>query len=126
MLRGTVGTDRRTRVTVEIVDHNGVAHAVEAVVDTGFSGFLTLPSESIHSLGLAPIGRRVFALADGQRSRFDIYLGSVSWHDRARDVVILELTGTPLLGMASLWGSRVTIEALTGGAVEIEELPSGP
>ena len=91
-------------------------------MDTGFTGNLTLPAESIRRLGLPYIGNRTFELANGQQFRFDTYLGSVSWHDRERLVVTLESDGAPLLGMRLLWGSRLTMDALGGGAVEIEEL----
>ena len=124
MHSGTVGADRRARVTIGAFDREGRVHPVEAVVDTGFTGNLTLPAESIRRLGLPYIGNRTFELANGQQSRFEIYLGSVSWHDRERYVVTLQSGGAPLLGMALMWGSRVTVDALSGGAVEIEELVS--
>ena len=126
MPSGTVGADRRVRLTIETLDREGRAHPVDVVLDTGFAGSLTLPPETIWLLGLLYIGTRTFELADSRQVRFDTYLGSVSWHDRERLVVTLESDGAPLLGMRLLWGSRVTMDALTGGAVEIEELPSGP
>ena len=109
-------------MTIDALDREGRAHSVEAVVDTGFTGSLTLPAESIRRLGLAHIGNRTFELANEQQSRFDIYRASVSWHDRARYIVVLQSEGAPLLGMALLWDSRLTLDALDGGAVEIEEL----
>ena len=38
-------------------------------------------------------------------------------------VLVLESDSVPLLGMTLLWGSRVTLDASTGGEVAIEELP---
>ena len=96
------------------------------VLDTGFTGYLTLPADSIRLLGLAPVGQRTFELANGELSEFRVYLGSVSWHGRPSDVLILQSDGVPLLGMTLLWGSRVTVNALTGGAVAIEELAPPP
>ena len=45
---------------------------------------------------------------------------------RASRVLILQSETTPLLGMSLLWGSRVMIDVLAGGAVEVEELASNP
>ena len=92
-------------------------------MDTGFTGYLTLPQESIRQLGLRSVGQRTFELANGDLFDFQVYLGSVSWHDRANDVLVLESDSVPLLGMTLLWGSRVTLDASTGGEVAIEELP---
>ena len=41
-------------------------------------------------------------------------------------MLILQSDGVPLLGMTLLWGSRVTVNALTGGAVVIEQLAPPP
>ncbi len=122
MPSGTVRADRRAQLTIETLDRDGRSHPVDVVLDTGFTGSLTLPPETIRLLGLLYIGMRTFELADSQQVRFDTYLGSVSWHDRERLVVTLESDGAPLLGTRLLWGSRVTMDALAGGAVEIEEL----
>ena len=95
---------------------------MEAILDTGFTGYLTLPQESIRQLGLRSVGQRTFELANGDLFDFQVYLGSVSWHDRPNDVLVLESDSVPLLGMTLLWGSRVTLDASTGGEVTIEEL----
>ena len=92
-------------------------------MDTGFTGYLTLPQESIRQLGLRSVDQRTFELANGGLFDFQVYLGSVSWHDRANDVLVLESDSVPLLGMTLLWGSRVTLDASTGGEVTIDEPP---
>ena len=68
--------------------------------------------------------RRPTDLRAGQRELFDfqVYLGSVSWHGRPSDVLVLQSDSVPLLGMALLWGSRIAMDALDGGEVLIEEL----
>ena len=91
-------------------------------MDTGFTGYLTLPSQSIRDLGLPSVGQRTFELANGELFDFQVYLGSVSWHGRPGDVLVLQSDSVPLLGMALLWGSRVTMDALNDGEVAIDEL----
>ena len=126
MHRGRVSADQQALVTIDLFDGEGRPQPLEVVLDTGFTGYLTLPADSIRLLGLPPVGQRTFELANGELSEFQVYLGSVSWHGRPSDVLILQSDGVPLLGMTLLWGSRVTVNALTGGAVVIEELAPPP
>ena len=97
---------------------------IEAVVDTGFDGELTLPRGLIRRLGYPYAGFTRGTLADGSAVRFDYHEGSLLWHGREeRAVVVLAADGNPLIGMALLRGSRLTIDAVPGGAVRIEEPP---
>ena len=95
-------------VTVELIDGSGSPQPLEVVLDTGFTGYLTLPSESIEQLDLPFVGQRTFELANGELFRFDAYLAAMSWHGSLRDALVLQSDSTPLLGMTLLWGSRVT------------------
>ena len=104
------------------MDGEGRPRSVEVVLDTGFTGYLTLPPESIRQLGLPSVGQRTFELANGELFEFQVYLGSVSWRGRPSDVLVLQSDSVPLLGMTLLWGSRVTMDALNDGEVTIEEL----
>ncbi len=122
MIKGKVSGNQRPLIAVEILDSEDRLQSVEAILDTGFTGYLTLPQESIRQLGLRSVGQRTFELANGDLFDFQVYLGSVSWHDRPNDVLVLESDSVPLLGMTLLWGSRVTLDASTGGEVTIEEL----
>lgn len=95
---------------------------VEAVVDTGFDGELALPPRMVGRLGHPYAGSAVAILADGSEVRLDYHEGSVLWHGEERAVAILASDGDALLGMALLGGSRLTVNAVSGGAVRIEEL----
>ena len=93
-----------------------------AILDTGFEGYITLPTEAISALGLVPLTPSTYELADGQTVQFNTYLATASWHGRPRLALALEANGVPLLGTSLLWGSRVTLEMQAGGAVVIDEL----
>ena len=110
-------------VAVDIMDDEGRRRSVEAILDTGFAGYMTLPPESIHQLGLPSVGQRTFELANGELFEFQVYLGPVSWHGRPSDALVLQSDSVPLLGMTLLWDSRVTMDAVNDGEVTIEELP---
>ena len=121
MIRGEVSGSQQALVTVEIMDGEGRLQSLEAILDTGFTGYLTLPTETIQRLGLPSVGRRTFELANGELFEFEAYLARVSWHGRLSDALALKSDSAPLLGMTLLWGSRVTVDALTGGEVTIAD-----
>ena len=50
------------------------------------------------------------------------YSGTLLWHERPWDVVVIQSEAAPLIGMGLLWGNQVTFEALEGGGVIIEEI----
>ena len=131
MLRGRVNPDVQALITVNIHsngDHSNGDHGepVEAVIDTGFTGHLTLPACTIGRLGLSLVGHNKFKLANGEHSEFQIYNGSVTWHGHPHEVHIVQSECDPLLGMTLLWGSRITVDATTHGEVTIEEPEPGP
>ncbi len=122
MINGRVSGDQQALVVIDIMDGDSRFRPVEVILDTGFTGYLTLPTESIHDLGLPSVGRRTFELANGELFEFEAFLAAVSWHGRLVDALVLKSESAPLLGMTLLWGSRVTVDAATDGQVTVEEL----
>ena len=104
------------------MDIGGRTRPVEVVLDTGFSGSLSLPTEVVDRLRLKWVGQRTFELANGELFDFDVYLTVVMWHGFPTDALVLKSDSAPLLGMTLLWGSRVTLEASHWGEVTIEEV----
>ena len=92
------------------------------MIDTGYNGYLTLPSRWVTALQLRFAGHRRATLADGSVTVLDVYLASVIWHGRQRDVLVAEAEGSPLVGMSILQGNRMTIDVLEGGEVTIRDL----
>ena len=123
MIKGRVDGNQQALVTLDIIDGEGSIQSIEAILDTGFTGYLTLPTDSIQRLGIPSVGQRTFELANGELFEFEAFLAAVTWHGRLRDVLVLKSDSAPLLGMTLLWGSRVTVDAFFDGEVKIEELP---
>jgi predicted aspartyl protease len=116
-------------IEIDVMGEDNRRQSIEAVLDTGFSGYLTLPWDSIRGLGLQSAGQRAFELANGEQFEFNTYLAMVStylamvsWHERLRLVTVLESDSVPLLGAFLLWGNRVTLDMLDDGDVAIDEL----
>ena len=95
---------------------------LEFLVDTGFTGYLTLPPDRISQIDLPKLGESQVVLADGVQNRIEAYAGLVSWLGENRRVPIIELDSEPLLGMAFVWGNRLTVEGWEGGIVVIENV----
>jgi len=96
---------------------------VDTVLDTGFNGFLTLPSHMVRALQLSFVGNRRATLADGSTVVLDLYLATILWHGQEREVLVLQAEGGPLMGMALLYGSRVVFHVVDDGDVLIEPWP---
>ena len=72
MIIGKIKADREAVIELEIVS---LAQRVkiEAVIDTGFTGFLMLPIDLINRLNLPLIGKRNVLLADGNSVPINLY-----------------------------------------------------
>jgi clan AA aspartic protease len=95
---------------------------IEAVIDTGFDGELTLQEATIQLLGYPYSGSAGGTLADGSEVQFDYYEGRVLWHGSERPVAVIGAEGQPLIGMGLLGGSRLTLDAEPDGGVLVEDL----
>ena len=89
MITGFVSA-RVARIRLRIPGANGRSREIEAVIDTGYSGWLTLPPKLIVALGLSwqTTGRGL--LADGSECLFDVYDASVIWGRRVRRILVDE------------------------------------
>jgi len=96
---------------------------VEAVVDTGFNGFLTLLPSLIASLGCPHIGRGRAFLANGQSELFDVYAVTLIWDGQPRFVDADAADTGALIGMSLIYGYELRIQAMDGGRVTIERIP---
>ena len=122
MIEGKVSRNRQATVNIEVADVQGRFQVLEAVFDSDFTGYLTLTADTIQQLELPPVGHRKSELANGELPDFEAFLATLSWHGLRRDALVLKSDSTQLLGMALIWGSRVTLDAMTGGNVAIEAL----
>lgn len=110
-------------ISIRVLGGDEIETEIDAVVDTGFTGELTLPVDVIESLALVPAGSRDATLADDHTVDVAAYDAEVLWHERVVRIEALAMGGTPLIGMELLDGSELRVEATPGGRVRIEELP---
>ena len=72
MITGTVNARLEATIHIPVRDAAGLDHTIESVIDTGFSGSLTLPSSVIAAFGLPWRSRGTAVLANGAVDHFDI------------------------------------------------------
>lgn len=122
MIIGIVNSNLEATIRLGMIDTNGQQHQIEAIIDTGFTGFLTLPSVLIAPLGLVWLGREQGILADGSVKLFDVYKATVSWDGQLRPVEVEAADTDPLLGMSLLCGHDLWTHVMEGGTVTIVAL----
>ena len=93
---------------------------IDAVVDTGFADYLTLPRDIASELGLAFSGVLIGVLADGTEKDFQYFDVTVMWNDQPRYVRALVSDATPLIGMALLHRHSLHVDVVEGGQVVIQ------
>ena len=123
MITGRVTAQREAVVRLVILDMTHQPHDVDAVIDTGFNGFLTLPRAMVQALQLPLAGNRRVTLGDGSTVVLDLYLATVLWDTQPREVLVLAAEGGPLMGMAMLYEHRVILHVVDNGDVLIDLWP---
>ena len=123
MITGEVTPDREAVILLRVRSPGGGEMELDALLDTGFTDFLSLPPEVIAELQLPFREVSEFTLADGSTVRLEAYTVTVIWEGEERTVLALGAESDPLAGMALLHGSRVMLDVVDGGEVRIEPLP---
>jgi clan AA aspartic protease len=122
MIYGIVNVRREATLPLVIGNSSGQREVIDTVIDTGFDGFLSLPSKIIDRLALPWTISNPATLGDGSEIVFDFYTGTVIWDGQYRTIDIAESETEPLLGTAMLYGYRLQIDHIEGGTVKIEAL----
>ena len=123
MIAGMVNANREATIWLMVLSPQGHQQEIEAIIDTGFTGFLTLPPLLVTTLGLSWLCRQPGILADGRVEYFDVYVTTAIWDGQPRTVEIEAADTDPLVGMSLLEHHSLRIDVLNGGIVTITALP---
>ena len=121
MMQGYVNANCEAIISV-VIKNGSKLKSVNAVIDTGFTGFLSLPATIITELDLAWSYRERATLGDGSETLFDIYDATVIWNGQLREIEISSADTDPLVGMSLLRGYRLQVDTIEGGLVSISSL----
>ena len=122
MIVGSVGSGGDAVVRVRVRGPRSTTVEFQTVVDTGFNDWLTLSRTDIEALALPFREEGRYTLADGSETVSRLFAAEVEWFGRWRRVLVVEMDGGPLLGMAMLRGFFLGVEVIDGGRVEIRPL----
>lgn len=123
MIRGTVNYNNEAVVPLRVRGPSGSEVEIDAVIDTGFTGFLTLPPALTSALGLQLVTNTATRLGDGTMRYLDVYEVEIEWDAAWVAVRASEIDAQPLIGTRLLAGHEVFIEFVPGGGVDITPLP---
>ena len=122
MIRGIVNDYYEPMIRI-LLGSGTINHEVEAVVDTGFDGYITLPPDLIDALRLPFLREERIMLANGLVEIAKVYECLIEWDGTQRLIEIQAADTNPLVGMSLMIGCEIRIETKVGGAVQITSLP---
>ncbi len=109
------------RLTIDVENTHGTLYPCEALIDTGFTGWLMLPEAAIQQLGLTTHDQTQAVLATGEIRSIDYCLARVLWQGILQPVAVFQSRDQSLLGMQLLKGNVITIHAWEDGEIIIAE-----
>lgn len=120
MITAVIDDRLEIRVPAIVLGSAGEELQIEAILDTGFNGALTLPMSVISALGLPWWLQDVLVLANGQIEEVDVYAATILWDGLEMDILVQAMESDSLLGMELLLGYDLRARIDVGGGVEIE------
>ena len=124
MTRGFFTPEGEPAVRLRVQRGEGDGRQIEAVIDTGFNGDLTLPPDLIAALALPEATEEEVVLGDGTIRVVQLYVASVVFAEQTRRVFMGKAPTTPLVGTDLLQGFSLRVDFWEGGRVEIRERPT--
>lgn len=101
MITGTVRNQIEMIVPLEVFDADGPSRSIPFVLDSGFTGYLSLSPENVQQLQLIPKGLQPGFLADGSYVEMRVVEVHVNWHG-AKKRIEAQILGEPLIGTRML------------------------
>lgn len=92
MIKGKITAYQEAVIELEVIGLNQPMR-IEAVIDTGFTGYLTLSRPLINRLKLQQAGEQITILGDENRVVLKRYIAKVLWHGVERNVYVLQAEG---------------------------------
>lgn len=122
MIAGMVNADFEATISLSICGSDGKVYTQNAIVDTGFNGWLSLPPDLINQLNLRWKRRGRAILGDGSECVFNVYEAVVDWDGNYLNIPIDEADSEPLVGMSLMEGYQLIVQIFEGGDVELRKV----
>jgi clan AA aspartic protease len=111
-------------IPLSVCGADGKVHKREAIVDTGFNGWLSLPPDLIAQLNLKWKRRGRAILGDGSECVFDVYEAVLVWDGNLLTTPVDEADSEPLIGMSLMEGYQLMVQVFENGLVELSKVNS--
>src|SRR5258707_1376398 len=95
---GSVNARLEATLQVQIESSSGHSHDFDTIIDTGFTGDLTMRMAQVSALGLPWVGSVVAQLADGSLQTIDVHDAILWWDGNPVQASIQAVETEPLLG----------------------------
>ncbi len=123
MISGVVNKNLDPIVRLRVIGSNGRDELVDFVVDTGFTGVLSVPTAVVKRLQLSWSHRAEAVLADGSVCQHDVFEGAIEWNGKVIRVPFDAADSDALVGMTMMENHRLALDVIPGGGISIEPLP---
>ena len=120
MTTGHIDQHGHPVLPVDLFDRQGRLHRVEAMIDTGFDDFLTLPAHLVQRMGLVWASRMPMQAATSEWAQFDVYAADVLWLGNRLPLRVLQTQSEILVGTRLLWETQLTVQFWEGGSVNVQ------
>ena len=125
MITGIVNADFEPIIPLSVCGSDGKVYMQDAIVDTGFNGWLSLPPSSIAQLNLRWKRRGRAILGDGSECIFNVYEALLVWDGDLLTIPIDEADSEPLVGMSLMEGYQLMVQVFEDGRVELSKVDVG-
>jgi clan AA aspartic protease len=122
MITGIVNVDFEPIIPLSVCGSDGKIYTQDAIVDTGFNGWLSLPPDLIAQLNLRWKRRGRAILGDGSECIFNVYEAVVVWDGVLLTIPVDEADSEPLVGMSLMEGYQLMVQVFEDGRVELSKL----
>jgi len=121
MITGRVNADFEPIIPLSIYDVNGKIYTQEAIIDTGFNGWLSLSPDLIDQLNLRWKRRGRALLGDGSECIFNVYEAVILWDGSPLRIPIDEADSEPLVGMSLMEGYQLIFHLIANSHIAREK-----
>ena len=119
MIEGRINDRYEPIISITVTTPEGASREVEAVIDTGFNGFLSLPAELVEELGLPFLYSSRAFLADDRPVTLQTHQATINWDGQSRTVRASASGTTALVGMRLMEQHQLGMDVRREGAVRI-------
>jgi clan AA aspartic protease len=122
MITGIVNAEFEPIIPLSVCGSDGKVYTQDAIIDTGFNGWLSLPTDLITQLNLTWKRRGRAILGDGSECVFNVYQAVLVWDGNLLTIPVDEADSEPLVGMSLMEGYQLTVQVFEGGRVELSKV----